>query len=866
MLAWSLLFFRTLLLAASAQSGGPPLDPDPGISQALAQERASRVSDVRYDLALTVPLDSKARITGREVVTFTLRDAGAPLSLDFDPDRSGRLLQIQADGAAIDARQVNGHIVLPASALHAGTNRVIIEFDAGDAPLNRNADFLYTIFVPARAHESLPCFDQPDLKARWTLALEVPEGWATLANGAETSSASRDRRTRVTFAETQPVSTYLFAFAAGKFSVERAERNGRAMRMFHRETDATKVARNREAIFDLHAAALDWMQRYTGIPYPFGKFDFLLVPAFQFGGMEHPGAIFYNASGLFLDQSATQNERLDRASVISHETAHMWFGDLVTMRWFDDVWLKEVFANFMAAKIVNPSFPAINHELRFLLDYYPAAYDVDRTEGSNPIRQHLANLNEAGTLYGNIIYDKAPIVMRQLESLVGADAFRDGLRDYLKRFSFGNATWSELIRLLDDKTPGDLAAWSHAWVDEDRRPVVTTELAVENQRIARLTLHQGDPDRRRGLLWTQQIDVALGYRDRIEHVRTQLNAASVEVAGALGRPAPLFVLPNGGGIAYGEIHLDRASRDWLSANVFRIGDPLTRGSAWLALWESMLDGEVEPSRLLDLALQSLPLETDELNVEEILRELRVVYWRFTSAEARQALAPRVERVLRTGLSRARTQSPKGAYFATLRIVALTPPTVEWLTSVWRERTRIPGLTLAETDHIALAQELALRAATSPPRSESKGWRAIVSTQIERTKDPDRKAQLTFVMPALSSDPDERGRFFASLADVANRRHEPWVLGALRALHHPLRGDSSEKYVAPSLAMLRDIQRTGDIFFPKRWTDATLGGYSSRAKADMVRSFVMNLPDGYPDRLRRIVLSAADDLFRSARMK
>jgi aminopeptidase N len=862
MRAWSLL----LLLAAAAQGREPSRDPDAGISQALAQERASRLSDIRYDLSLTVPLDVNARIAGREVVTFTLGDTSAPLSLDFDPGPSGRLLRIDADGIPIDARHVNGHIVLPASSLRAGRNRVTIDFDAGDAPLNRNPDFLYTIFVPARAHEALPCFDQPDLKARWTLALDVPEGWATLANGAETSSISRGRRTRVTFAETQPVSTYLFAFAAGKFDVERSERNGRTMRMFHRETDATKVARNRDAIFDLHAVALDWMQRYTGIPYPFGKFDFLLVPAFQFGGMEHPGAIFYNASGLFLDESATQHERLDRASVISHETAHMWFGDLVTMRWFDDVWLKEVFANFMAAKIVNPSFPAINHELRFLLDYYPGAYDVDRTDGSNPIRQRLANLLEAGALYGNIIYDKAPIVMRQLESLVGGDAFRDGLRDYLKRFSFGNATWSELIRLLDDRTAADLVAWSHSWVDEDRRPVVATELAVEEGRIVRLTLSQRDPDPRRGLLWTQQIDVALGYRDRIEHVPTQLDAATVDLAGARGRPAPLFVLPNGGGIAYGDIHLDRASRDWLGANVFLIGDPLTRGSAWLALWDAMLDREIEPSRLLELALESLPLETDELNVEEILRELRVVYWRYTSAQARQALAPRVERVLRSGLNRSRSQSTKGAYFATLRIVALTAPTVEWLTSVWKERTRIPGLTLAETDHIALAQELAIRAGTGATTKESKRWREIVSAQIERTKDPDRKAQLTFVMPALSSDPDERDRFFASLGDVGNRRHEPWVLSALRALHHPLRGESSEKYVAPSLAMLRDIQRTGDIFFPKRWMDATLGGYSSQAKAQMVRSFLMNLPDGYPDRLRRIVVSAADDLFRSARMK
>ena len=684
----------------------------------------------------------------------------------------------------------------------------------------------------------------------------MPDGWEALGNGAEVSKTSRDGRTRIAFAETQPISTYLFAFAAGKFSVERAERGGRVLRMFHRETDPSKVARNRDAIFDLHAAAIDWMQRYTGIPYPFGKFDFLLVPAFQFGGMEHAGAIFYNASSLLLDPSATQNDLLNRASVISHETAHMWFGDLVTMRWFNDVWMKEVFANFMAAKIVNPSFPAINHELRFLLDYYPPAYDVDRTDGSNPIRQPLANLNEAGTLYGNIIYDKAPIVMRQLETLVGADGFRNGLREYLKRLSFGNATWADLIQLLDDRTPEDLASWSRAWVDEDRRPVIATELTVAGGRITRLAFTQRDPDAKRGLLWNQQLDVALGYADRIDHVRGRLAGASVDVSDTRGRPAPLFVLPNGGGIAYGEIHLDQASREWLSARLFRIADPLTRGSAWLALWDAMLDGELAPATLGELALAALPRETDELNVERMLDDLRAIYWRFTSPVERRAIAPRLERVLRSRLSAARTQSLKGAYFVALRSVAQTPDTIAWLTSVWEGRASIRGLKLEEPDFIGLARDLAIRT----------GLKSIVSRQIERTKDPDRRAQLTFVMPALSSDAAERDRFFASLADVSNRRHEPWVLEGLRALHHPLHAESSEKYVAPSLAMLQEIQRTGDIFFPKRWMDGTLSGHSSPAVADTVRTFVRNLPEGYPDRLRRIILSSADTLFRSTRVK
>ena len=214
----------------------------------------------------------------------------------------------------------------------------------------------------------------------------------------------------------------------------------------------------------------------------------MAIPAFQFGGMEHAGKILYNASGLMLEESATQNQLLGRASVISHETSHMWFGDLVTMRWFNDVWMKEVFANFMAAKIVNPSFPTVNHDLRFLLSNYPAAYEVDRTAGANPIRQQLDNLNEAGSMYGAIIYQKAPVVMRHLEALLGEDNFRDGLREYLKGHAFGNATWTDLINVLDARTPMDLQQWSRVWVEQPGRPTVETDSRDEERldRAARL--------------------------------------------------------------------------------------------------------------------------------------------------------------------------------------------------------------------------------------------------------------------------------------------------------------------------------------------------------------------------------------------
>jgi aminopeptidase N len=862
----------TALLMASAlggvaQRGGSPDTTQPGIPETLARSRAARISDLRYDLSFSIPARRTDRIAGRGIITFTLRDSLEPLALDFEPDQPGALHRIEAGGITLDPHIVNGHVVLPTTALRMGVNTVSVEFEAGDGSLNRSDDFLYTIFVPARAHEAFPCFDQPDLKARWTLALDVPDGWETIGNGEETRRDSRDGRTRIAFTETQPLPTYLFAFGAGRFLVESAERNGRRFRMLHRETDGSKVARNRDAIFDLHAAALQWLERYTGIPYAFGKFDFLLVPAFQFGGMEHPGAVFYNAPGLMLEESATQNQVLERASTISHETAHMWFGDLVTMRWFTDVWMKEVFANFMAAKIVNPSFPGINHELRFLHAYYPAAYDVDRTAGTNAIRQPLDNLKDAGTLYGAIIYQKAPIVMRQLETMMGADAFRDGLREYLGRYRFGNASWPDLVAILDARTPDDLQKWSRAWVEEAGRPIISTELALgrapasrgrsgsNGARIERLAFTMRDPDPRRGLTWTQNLQVALGYADHVELLPVRLSGARSGVDAARGSPAPLFVLPNGGGIGYGKFHLDARSLDWLSRHLPEIGDALTRGSGWVTLWDAVLDAELRPETFLDLALTALPREDDELNVQRVLSYVSLDYWKFLPEAERSARAPRVERVLREGLAAAKTTSLKAAYFAAVRNVAVTPPTVSWLTRVWSGEEAVPGLVLAETDFIVLSQELAVRGVPK--------WEAILQQQVERTRNPDRKARLQFVIPALSSDQAERDRFFASLADVSNRRHEPWVLDGLRYLHHPLRAERSIAYVRPSLELLQEIQRTGDIFFPSRWMDATLGGHRSPESARTVRSFLEHAGPSYPDRLRRIVLSSSDDLFRAS---
>jgi aminopeptidase N len=823
-------------------------DPEPGVALTLATTRANSIRDLKYGLAFTIPSNAAEPLTGRATIRFSTTDASAPIVLDFSPG-ADHLKSVNIGGKPSKYRVVKDHVVIPKEEVAAGPNTIEIEFRAGDAALNRNPEFLYTLFVPARAHLTFPCFDQPNLKARFSLELNVPGDWNATSNGAETLRETNGDRVRVQYAETQPISTYLFAFAAGKFQIETAERKGRTLRMFHRETDRAKVERNKKAVFDLHASSLEWLEKYTDIPYRFGKFDFVLIPSFQFGGMEHPGTIFYNASSLLLDESATENQMLNRASVIAHETAHMWFGDLVTMQWFNDVWMKEVFANFLAAKIVNPAFPKLNHDLRFLVEHYPAAYSVDRTGGTHPIRQELANLDDAGSLYGAIIYDKAPIVMRQLERVIGEQQLQQGLRGYLKRFEFGNATWSDLIAILDEKTDLNLYQWSEAWVSANGLPLITT--VRENPNITFVQSYPPESTR----LWTQEAIVALGDAQRTTSVALQLTGERSSLKTPPDFTSPKFVLPTGGGLAYGDFTLDDQSRAYLLAHLPELKDPLMRGAAWVTLYEEMLDRRVSAADFMALVLKTLPSEDTEQNIQLVLGYSWDAFWTFLTDSQRQDVGPQLEQAIRAGLSRTSSASLKATYFNAFRSIVTTQAGISFLERVWRHEETVPGLKLAEPDEASMALDLAVR---SVPRSQE-----ILEEQLHRFKNPDRKARFEFVMPALSNQETTRDAWFTSLKDVANRTHEPWVLEGLRYLHHPLRARTSEKYIRPSLEMLTEIQRTGDIFFPTRWMNATLGGHNTPSARDIVRDFTITNQD-YPLRLRRIIFQASDMLLRATR--
>jgi aminopeptidase N len=266
---------------------------------------------------------------------------------------------------------------------------------------------------------------------------------------------------------------------------------------------------------------------------------------------------------------------------------------------------------------------------------------------------------------------------------------------------------------------------------------------------------------------------------------------------------------------------------------------------------------VAPRAFVGAALRALPKEPDEQNTDRVLAYVTRAFWRFLSVEERSSLRVELESTLRAGLDRATTTSQKAVWFNAYRDTAMSRDALGWLERVWRRDEKVTDLPMAEPDEIALALELAVR--------EVPGWDTILRTQLDRTQNPDRKARFAFVIPALSADAAERERAFARLRSVENRRREPWVLESLRYLNHPLREEHAKRFVGPALDLLREIQQTGDIFFPTRWMESTLSGHRSPEVAATVRLFLTEHPD-YPLRLRWTVLSTADEMLRAAEMR
>lgn len=847
---YSLVCFVVLISNAFSQSKENELFEN-GVSEQLAHFRKKQISDLQYTLFFEIPNQKVENINSKLFVNLNLSDLSQPLLFDFK-EKTTNIKTVEANGKKLSIVHENGHIVIPVSALVSGKNTVSISFIAGNLSLNRNDDFLYTLLVPDRASTLFPCFDQPDLKATYKLRLSVPKDWSVLAGADVVEKLEKGDFTAYTFGESDKMSTYLFSFVAGKFK-SATQKPGLEMTMLYRENSPEKFRVSADTIFNLHQQSLDFLEKYTDRKFPFQKLDFASIPVFQYGGMEHVGAIQYRESTLFLDNSATDSEKLNRAKLIAHETSHMWFGDLVTMKWFDDVWMKEVFANFMADKIMNPIFPKVNHNLQFFTAHYPSAFAEDRSLGTHPIKQHLANLKNAGSLYGAIIYNKAPIMMRQLEASMGKEAFQKGIQKYIQKYANDNADWNNLVELLDAETPLDMKKWSEVWVNKSGRAIFTDKVEYDSKnRIKSFEIQQQAEDKSENI-WPQVFQIGLVYAKEVKILSVNINDKNTLVKEAVGLEKPLAVVYNYNGFGYGVFPLDGNNLNYIAT----LKDEVARASSYSNLYENTLIGNVSPNQAFNCFLKAIETEQNELVLRIASNSLNTIYWRFFTEKQQNKVQKQLEGILNERLQANLSANIKKTLFGLFSSIAYSNSAKASLYKVWNREISIPNLKLNEDDYTNMAMNLAI---FKHPKADE----ILEKTRTSFTN-PDKQKRFEFLLPSLSKEESVRNAFVESLKDDANREKESWVSVGLANIHHPLRQESAQKYIRFSLDLVDEIQRTGDIFFPKDWLDNTVGKYSSKFAFDEVQRFLKENPNFSPI-LKRKLFQATDLLYKAQNIK
>ena len=847
------LFLCLLFFLSCNQKQESQIILEKGISFELAKYRKQQISDVLYELDFKIPKEKTTAISSKLFLSLTIKDLKNDVLLDFN-EKASKLKSLKINGIKSEINHQKEHVIIDKSTLILGKNSIEIFFDAGELSLNRNDEFLYTLLVPDRASTLFPCFDQPDIKANYKLRITAPKDWTVLCGAFEESSVTLHDFTEHVFERSDLMSTYLFSFVAGKFTEETKNPGAFDMRFLYRENNKEKIEESVDAVFKIHQNSIDFLEEYTQSKFPFQKMDFAAIPPFQYGGMEHVGAIQYRQSSLFLDKNATQNRKLSRAKLIAHETSHMWFGDLVTMRWFNDVWMKEVFANFMADKIMNPVFPEVNHSLNFMMSHYPKAYSEDRTKGTNAIRQYLGNLKNAGSLYGRIIYNKAPIMMRQLEYLLGKEVFQAGIQEYIKTYQNSNADWNELVSIFDEKSLGDIKRWSDVWVNSSGRPIFSEEIELnEKGNVTKFVIHQNAEDGS-DKVWTQSFKIQLkDARGYIKNITINNMGKSFDITSATKDFNPGEVLYNTNGFGYGLFPIYKNKIHEYK----NIKDQVSRGYQFINLYENMLNGKVSPSETYEVYIEAIKVEQNELITNYLSKSIQSIFWTFLTEEQQHNIQKKTENQIYTLLGKDSPKNIKKTLFRLYQLIAISEEGKENLYQIWNKKKVIKNLFLNENDYTSLAMKLMIY---EHPKSVK-----ILEEQQARILNRDRLERFKWLSFSLSSDAKVRDDFMVSLLLKENREKESWVQTALSNIHHPLRQTSSIKHLKLVLDKLEEVQLTGDIFFPKRWLESSIGNYSSKEANDILNQFLEENPNYNPILLKKL-LQTTDHLTRAQSIK
>ena len=511
--------------------------------------------------------------------------------------------------------------------------------------------YTYSQFEVPDARRVYTTFEQPDLKSTFTLTVKAPKGWKVFSNAPTPSPEEEGESWTYRFATTEKMSTYITAIVAGPYEGTAStltSSDGRTIDLGVYCRASVLEHLDADEILDITRRGFEFFENAYGIAYPFTKYDQVFVPEYNAGAMENAGCVTFRDAYVFRTRP-TEAQLESRANTILHELAHMWFGDLVTMKWWNDLWLNESFAEFMSHLALAENTPYTEGWTGFMVrkDW---GLKQDQLPTTHPITAQIRDLADVEVNFDGITYAKGASVLRQLVSYVGRDAFFAGLHEYLTAHSYANATLADLLGELEKASGRDLAAWSKVWLEEAGvtllRPSVETD---EEGRITCLSIEQ-EAFSEGASLRPHRLAVA-GYSldgeslQRVFHEELDVDGASTDVPSAEGVARPDFILVNDGDLAYAKIRLDEDSLAFAVANITRFTDSLTRGVVMAAAWDMTRDGQMKARDYLNLALTAVPAETNMQLLTLTLRHIDEAVRTFVAPDARAEAAETVGRRL-----------------------------------------------------------------------------------------------------------------------------------------------------------------------------------------------------------------------------
>ena len=575
------------------------------LTRAEAVARAGLLDVTSYDVELDLTVDER-RFRSSTVVRFGCREPGATTFLELDAPElheatlNGVPVQIEGNRIALPDLAADNEVRVVASCAYTNTGEGLHRFvDPSDG-----AVYLYAMAFLDDAQRFYACFDQPDLKAVFRLTVLAPPAWRVLSNMRGEQDGGR-----WSFAETPPISTYHLTLAAGDWVGEQVRYDGLELGVWCRRSLQPHL--EAEELFDITRRAFAFQQAQFGSRYMFGDtYDQVFCPEFNAGAMENPGMVTYSDELFLFPSRVTEGSRRLRAQVMSHEMAHMWFGNQVTMRWWDDIWLNESFAELMGVLTVDEATPYDGVWADFCLGRKAWGYRADQLPTTHPVTGAVPD-NRSGLLnFDGISYAKGASALRQLMAYLGREAFFTGVRGYLAEHAWGNTTLADLLAALQTASGRDLTTWADTWL---RTPGVNTLRSVGQEQTV---VHQESDVLR-------EHRIGVGRYDLVNDVPVLRAREEVDVTGGTtrlpGEPADLLLL-NDGDLTFAKIRFDARSLTTVLAHLGDLADPLARAVCWGALWDATRDAELPAADHIGAVLRGAPAETDPALVETLLQQ------------------------------------------------------------------------------------------------------------------------------------------------------------------------------------------------------------------------------------------------------